>query len=125
MSDPAVYTKEHQDSSNCSQIGESVQDTLTRLGVQVQQLCTVVISLKARSDSQTESRVAHLPAALTQMSRQCREEGMETVGMRSEEHDEMLTPAARKIRGWSETGPLGRVGNYLPVVKDVQQFPPP
>ena len=77
---PREYPKKCPNSRSGDQVGESVQDSLSRLRVQVQHLCSAVTDLKARYDLQIEVHAARPFTTSTPVSRR-----------RVEEYDEMLT----------------------------------
>ena len=78
---PREYLKTCPHSSSGGQVGESVQDSLSKLGAEVQQLFSAVTDLQARSDLQVEVHAARPTKSSTPVSRRP-----------VEEHDEMLTP---------------------------------
>ena len=81
---PGEHPRKCSNSPGGGQVSKSVQESLARLVVQVQQLCTVVTDLKARSDLQIEVHTVRLPTVSTPVSR-----------MRGEEYDDMLTILSR------------------------------
>ena len=58
---PKEYLKTYPHSPSGDQVCESIQDSLSKLGAHVQQLCSAVTDLQARSDLQVEVHAPALP----------------------------------------------------------------